>query len=276
MPEGPEVKVLANYLNGIFKNSNISSIDINEQKSFSGDAMYIDMKLPAQITTIYSIAKALCFTCVQNDDESQAGIEFIIFITFGLVGEISIGNDKSSSANVILTTDKGTINYIDKLKFGRVSVLSPSEYRKKIAKFGIDITSTDIVTFIDFIERKLKRLRSEWEIGDWMLEQGVFAGVGNYIRSDAMHLAKIDPCTLVSELTDEDWINLIKCIKSVMNNSFNAQIKKLYGDNNATPSSPIKYTYNTLKKCYKYIAYNNPDLRKIKMKKSKRFVWTAF
>ena len=59
----------------------------------------------------------------------------------------------------------------------------------KLDKLGPDVLEENVPG--DYLIQKLKRLKQTQFIGDVLLNQKVLAGVGNYIRADALYLSKI-------------------------------------------------------------------------------------
>jgi formamidopyrimidine-DNA glycosylase len=52
------------------------------------------------------------------------------------------------------------------------------------------------------------------------MDQSLIAGVGNYIKSDSLWLARISPLRKVEELSDLELSNLNRSIKHIMRESF--------------------------------------------------------
>jgi formamidopyrimidine-DNA glycosylase len=52
------------------------------------------------------------------------------------------------------------------------------------------------------------------------MDQSIVAGIGNYIKADALWLARLSPNRLVGDCTDEELINLKECVRRVMLESF--------------------------------------------------------
>ena len=52
------------------------------------------------------------------------------------------------------------------------------------------------------------------------MDQSVISGVGNYIKSDSLWLAKISPHRKVSSLADDELTRLNRAIRSIMVTSF--------------------------------------------------------
>jgi formamidopyrimidine-DNA glycosylase len=271
MPEGPEVRVLASYVSAKCVGKKILDIELanwtKKVVGYESISEYLDTS-QLQIIDVFPVGKILCI-CV-GDTGTGTGTKWIIHMSFGLVGEVCIYSDAVNAMlykiGIHLDSDE-IIGFNDKLNFGNISILTPAEHKVKVSKLGPDmcLPDADALCVLSYVKYKISKLRSDWEIGDLLLDQKIFLGVGNYIRSDALYMAGITPMTTVASINDSDMLTLLDAIKSVMDISYTAQMLKL--------KLSGSYDYNTLKSRYKCIAYKNPKLTKHKMKRSKRFVW---
>ena len=54
------------------------------------------------------------------------------------------------------------------------------------------------------------------------MDQSVIAGVGNYIKSDSLWLAKLSPYRMVADMSDKELSNLNRCIQQVIKESYSS------------------------------------------------------
>lgn len=77
---------------------------------------------------------------------------------------------------------------------------------------------------------------TKWKVADVLLKQDVFAGVGNYIRAEAMYRAKLNPNKIILNMPDRLWHPLCEAVESVMRESYSrggATLQTFYdGDGN--------------------------------------------
>jgi formamidopyrimidine-DNA glycosylase len=79
-------------------------------------------------------------------------------------------------------------------------------------------------------------MKSNKPIGQLLMDQSLFAGVGNYIRAEALYQAKMSPWRLGNQLTEDDLKALYEAIVSVMKESYDHQgatiltYKNAYGE----------------------------------------------
>jgi len=73
----------------------------------------------------------------------------------------------------------------------------------------------DNVTFLSALRKKNKH-----NICKVLMDQSVIAGVGNYVKAEALWLAKINPASSVQDLEDHQLVDLNESIKSVLRASY--------------------------------------------------------
>ena len=86
----------------------------------------------------------------------------------------------------------------------------------KLNSLGLDLLSDDVdpKRFLDKV-----RSKDNHNICKAMMNQSILAGVGNYIKAEALWMAKMDPRLAVSEFEDFELLNLKECIEHVMKSS---------------------------------------------------------
>ncbi len=108
----------------------------------------------------------------------------------------------SNNINVEFIFDKGTLYFYDQLSFGTISVLTSEEQLEaKLRSLGPDIMAPS-TTFEEFAAG-IKRQASK-DIGTAIVNQKYIAGIGNYLRADALWLSRISPFRKVKDLTDQE------------------------------------------------------------------------
>ncbi len=108
----------------------------------------------------------------------------------------------SNNINVAFIFDRGTLYFYDQLSFGTISILTSEEQlAAKLATLGPDIMAPE-TTFEEFAAG-IRRQASK-NIGTAIVNQKYVAGIGNYLRADALWLSKISPFRKVKDLTDQE------------------------------------------------------------------------
>ncbi len=244
MPEGPEVRYLANFLSKNFKNHQLTSITIisgRYHKHHPDNLKALNISLPSKITHIENKGKFL-YINLENG--------FSIWFTLGLAGtfflncvgkardERGIEVDKfcrirlDSSARVPRPHPLTPFFFSDMRNFGTMVIHPPKTSKallqKKLQTLGDDpLTATTPAektaqrkTFIQKVQAH--RTKSK-PIATLLLDQKILAGVGNYIRAIALYKAKISPHRPLQSLTPQDLATIYNEIYKVEHASYKKQ-----------------------------------------------------
>lgn len=137
-------------------------------------------------------------------------VHFMLFGSFeAIVNEVRVTGDyprKNRPLRLQLNLKKGKIDFYScSLKF----IESPQA--KDDYDFSVDIMSAD------WNPKKALKTVQEFpmsEIGDVLLDQKIFAGVGNIIKNETLFITKINPTHLVKNIPIEDLKMIIKTVIS--------------------------------------------------------------
>lgn len=190
MPEGPETKYLVNWLNKDLKNKKLNNIIIlGGRYKRHGNPKNLDKIIfPLTINKIKCHGKFIYWTFKNS--------EFVLFNTLGMSGWYNYEKEKHN--NIEFKFDNFSIYFNDYRNFGTLSFCNFESLEKKLNSLGADILSEEN-EINKFLERVNKRKNNM--IGSIIIDQKVSAGVGNYLRSEALYIAKINPFKKVSELS---------------------------------------------------------------------------
>lgn len=200
MPELPEVEIVRLFLDSHILGKTISNIEILTQKSFLGNPEIVEGQ---KIVSTSRLGKQLSIH-LKN--------KLILLFHLKMTGQVIIGDsilghptpkeDKShlpnKSTRIIFTFSDGTkIFFNDQRKFGWVKVLNQAELSEFQKNVGIDVLSKN---FTDkyFYQQLQKTSRA---IKIVLLDQSIFAGIGNIYANDALFLSKIHPQIPANKLT---------------------------------------------------------------------------
>lgn len=188
MPEGPELKYINLLLQNVI-NNNIIDIKTYNKPSVE--------KITGKILNVETKGK-LTWLELNN---------IYIHIHLGLTGWLYI-DDEPDNKKYMIKTNKFKI-YLDNL--ATLCILNKEEHIKKINKLGIDILTSEFT--LEYFKNTLKK--SKVMIAPYLLKQEKFAGLGNYIKNEALYLAKIHPKTKANEIDDKKIEKLYEFIRYV-------------------------------------------------------------
>jgi len=118
------------------------------------------------------------------------------------------------------TTKK--IYYYDTRNFGTLRFsLSKRELEEKLDSLGPDILTNTFEeeVFLDIVRKQ----RQELNICKFLMDQSKISGVGNYLLSEALYRAKLDPFSSLGEITDDQARKLYAEIIDTARASYNSQ-----------------------------------------------------
>lgn len=210
MPEGPECRRYAMDLAERVSNRTLQTVELVsgrfQSKSPAGLDTFIG-NLPAKVVGAGVHGKFI-YWILDN--------ELSIWSTLGMTGAWS--SKQSKHTRVKFHLNDGIVFFNDQRNFGTLKfVRGKYQLIEKLKSLGPDMLATDVADEL-FIERI--RTKPDWQITSALMDQTLVAGVGNYIKSDSLWLARVSPLRKVSEISDEELRNLNRSIKHVMRESF--------------------------------------------------------
>lgn len=119
-----------------------------------------------------------------------------------------------SDSNKIISTF-----FLDRKKFGTIFFLSKKELKDHLSKLGPDVFS--ISNYSSFRDRltSISRIQNH-KICDVLVDQSVYSGLGNYLRSDILYKSKLSPFRQIWSLTEIDMKNLFTAIYRTIRHNY--------------------------------------------------------
>ena len=192
MPEGPEVYISAAYLNKKVRNLNFTKI-------YSNTKSVVHLPKISKIVDITSYGKLII---IKTND-------YYVHIHFGITGWLV--NKKPKIYKYILYFEDKVFYLQDRRRFSYIKIRDYNLHVKEINKYGVDILSK-CFTLEYFINLAQKSNRN---ICAWLLDQKYFAGLGNYIKNEALYLSKISPFRKINTISIKNLELLYNMIKFV-------------------------------------------------------------
>jgi len=225
MPEGPEIRFHREQLQSIVGKS------ITNIKALSRKRVYIPNK--SKIRAVNCKGKLLWIETVN----------YVVHIHFGLTGWIYIDEEPDYTKYIISLSNGQTI-YVDSMrKFTKMRVYKKNTHKRLIENLGIDILTGEFT--LDAFEELV--CDYNMMISKFLLDQDKLSGIGNYIRNEALYIAKIHPKTITSKLSDKDIKSLYNAIKYVSFSLLIAWLKnnkiKISKDIRKVTPKKIQYPY---------------------------------
>jgi DNA-formamidopyrimidine glycosylase len=210
MPEGPECRRVYEDLRREIGESTVTQLQV-----FGGRFLkkappgLADVKLPSRVIGGGVKGKFMWL-------EFETGST--MWITLGMSGYWSIEPDKHSHFGIGLDDSRG-LYFVDQRRFGTIKFSHDRlELERKLDNLGIDLLNQPDASLINFTSKLLRY--STKPICEVLMNQGICAGVGNYIKCEVLYRARISPHRLVSELKTYEFSMLHRLIREIMQASY--------------------------------------------------------
>jgi formamidopyrimidine-DNA glycosylase len=227
MPEGVEVKLSAEVIRPLVTGHTIVTVD------FPNTSRY-HTEVPEGLTEFLRVNGESRYPVAQIQNVKTKGKfmywefkdEWYMFCTFGMTGQWSPKEGNHVSMHLSLV-DNGTgklsdIYFNDPRHFGTIKfVQGTAALRKKLTELGWDPLTQKLDNHWIPLVNKIRG--SNKPIGQLLMDQKVFAGVGNYIRAEALYQAEISPWRMGNMMTKESIETLCKALVNVMEESYKHQ-----------------------------------------------------
>ena len=146
-----------------------------------------------------------------------------------------IENDLNHLNVEFITNHKNISFYFyDQLSFGTLKSVDCDTHgetilEKKLKELGPDVL--DDKTTFELVKKQLrKKVNENKAIGNVIVNQKIISGVGNYLRADALWMAKLSPFRKVQDISDDDLKLLYEAILGLIWGDYNYEfaIKQKY------------------------------------------------
>ena len=233
MPEGPEVKIASDYFN--------KRINVRKKIIFKVISEYYNKKYKAIFEALgriniinkksYTIGKNIFLKVNKNQ---------VLNLHLGMTGGCKNQQTKHSHFCIYNLAENNYLYFEDVRKFGKIKIIDTNEVQEKHkCEFDLLNIKYDSKKHFNFLQKNIKKNKIICKL---ILDQKIFPGVGNYIKSEALYLSKIHPEEKWGNLSTYQKNTLIKNLGDVMNESYNSGGAELKDFNN--PFKKSKFQLN--------------------------------
>lgn len=255
MPEGPEVKVLANKLNKLLAGSVINKITVNSMfkdfyKKIKSNVLPLLKKTNIKIIidSVDCKGKFLYFKLCLYLNNTLKGVNYILN-HLGLSGHWILDEVNNPMVHISVTNNNNNENtennnaikniyYTGGFVKGNFYWCTPSELKLKLKSIGPSILEKEF-TESYFTQVMSNKKIAKHQICVTLLDQSLFSGIGNYLRADILYDCKIYPFDKVKDINNEKlhdlYVSIIKISKQSYNLNGSTAYKSLNTDNKYNP-----------------------------------------
>jgi len=217
MPEGPEVNVIKDGLNRYLKNTYIIEVNLPEGSKFlkkTPDGLN-DFKqiLPLKLIEVKSKGKLLYF-------EFEKGWYMIcrLLMAGGWYLDKAPKHNHLEliySKNKTKDKDKGNVNsiwFVDPRHFGTIKWTNDKSILDNILNdIGDDLLLlANEIKEEDYLAKMKNKKNSKRKLASVLMDQSVYSGIGNYLKSEILYQTKISPHAIVQNIPDDKLKELLK------------------------------------------------------------------
>jgi formamidopyrimidine-DNA glycosylase len=196
------------------------------------DSQFAELQFVGVISGRYNKTKGLLklnpvtlFPCTITDVKVHGKFIYLvgkphyIGFTLGMTGNFS--PEQSKYARLRFTfANTGDVFFVDIRNFGTVKQFTQKELEHKLDYLGID----PLQNTIDFRDMAtLLTLHGHLTLAEFLMDQRLIAGIGNYLKAEILWHACLSPHRLASSLNSDDVSNLTSAINKVPRVSFENQ-----------------------------------------------------
>jgi formamidopyrimidine-DNA glycosylase len=238
MPEGVEVKLSAEVIKPLVKDKRVLSVSLGANSRYKSQ--------PPE--GLNKFIEATCAEIIKVNDVQTKGKfmywtlshDWHMFCTFGMSGQWSPNKGKHPCLGIFLGENHLThpvenIYFNDPRHFGTIKFTNnPKDLTDKIKELGWDPLQMLLSNNLPWITARLARTKKP--IAEVLMDQKIFAGVGNYIKCEGLYRAKLSPWRASPSLNNAEIQLLCQSIVDVMNESYQHQgatiqtYKTVYGE----------------------------------------------
>ena len=243
MPEGPQVKKMVEKLNAHIHGARILNIICHDDRyspsgsQLRGSAKEFLKQSKAAILTIGEIKCHGKFIYLRIRGANPVQDQWRVFHTLGMGGgwRVSRKPKKSLCLELVLenrTRDKTfSIYYYDTRRFGTFKFLEGDEgiyalQRKLTKELGPDLLDQENPISLPEFQARLNARKGTWTVAQALMNQAVVAGIGNYLKAEIMHCARVSPDRTLESLTDDEIARLHAAALDHINRDYQAKINR--------------------------------------------------
>ena len=243
MPEGPQVKKMVDKLHTHIRGTRILDIISHDARykpsgsQLRGAAKEFLKQSKAAILTIGEVKCHGKFIYLRIRGENPVQDQWRVFHTLGMGGGWSVSRKpkKNLCLELVLqspTTEKiFSIYYYDSRRFGTFKFLEGDEgifalQRKLTKELGPDLLDQQNPISLPAFQARLNARKGTWTVAQALMNQAVVAGIGNYLKAEIMHDARVSPHRTLESLTDDEIARLHTASLDHINRDYQAKINR--------------------------------------------------
>lgn len=209
MTEGPEIKLITDYLNEKLENRALVDIHFcsgQYEDSFPDGFENIEEFFPLLFEGVYCKGKLIYFTLFNENKR------FYILQDILLNGYWDTEERIGKRWYFLLDNHEKLFFYDNSMLCTLKFIDNEEEIKEALSSIGPDIFSDEFT--LSYWKGKIRENENK-NITTFLMDQNIISGIGNYIKSEALYYAKVSPMRKVGSLTDLESEKLFEGIRIV-------------------------------------------------------------
>jgi len=215
MPEGPEVRAIANVLKKT-EGLNLKRINIAKDKKYKFARNGIegtDLLTKNQIWTINKVdTKGKLIYIHLNDD-------ITILNTLGMTGTWRQDSHGKHGRLRLDMANGQTFLFEDQRSFGTFKIVTRTDGAAKLKKIGWDLLRSPMPA-VQWEALQTQKTIKNKTIGKVLMEQKHFSGIGNIYKAEILHKLLINPEIKVNQLDPQIWAQINLTAYKILKTSY--------------------------------------------------------
>ena len=210
MPEAPEVKIFGSHLQSFLLHKPILECQILGGRFSKENILNLDLfnKSLLNDTQITQVGVKGKFLYIEFNNQ------WFLWNTLGMTGQWSSTQEPHSA--FVIKTSAGNAYFTDPRRFGTLKFVKGRPLLiQKLAELGPNLLDDNISKQVNY-----KIFDTNKTIVEILMNQKNIAGIGNYIKSEALYISKISPWRTGRSLSPEDRVKIVEAAHTVASASF--------------------------------------------------------
>lgn len=231
-PEGPECRIIAEGLSEALIDNCVSSLEVisgRYAKRPMPEIEEFNSSLPAVCNWVGVKGKFIWIELARNVN----GAKSFLWSTLGMSGTwLRSPGDHTRlrldyyidilPERVLMGDDviRRSLYFNDPRNFGTMTIsFDEGALQRKLDTLGVDVLNDD-VTLEQFMGRIRRKKHLHKTLAETMMDQTCLAGVGNYVKAEALFRARLSPHRVIESLDDGDIGRLYNAVRDVLLGSY--------------------------------------------------------
>ena len=218
MPEGPECSIIAWRLGRHLAGSQVTTIDIHNGRyaklleAARSNIVEFNAAIADKPATVQQVGSKGKLVYARFDNG------WAMLSTMGLSGSWVTNRVAHCGLSLRSTDAQGrerTTWFKDQLHYGTIKFVPTADLDKKLAALGPDAVLGEAGGCTPEWWLGLCKRKKEWTLPKLLMEQKHIAGVGNYLKAEALHEARASPLVKIQDFSDAELLIVLRAVLAV-------------------------------------------------------------